>query len=248
MKLALITDPKGFKIIDMYDFAYHLVLAQYACEKDRYATYYIECRERGHFLMMDNGAAEDGSLDVDKLLEMYDYVRPDELILPDVMLDMNATVEATMNRKILDAVAPKERAVCPQGNSLDEWISCANYFVENLEFATLCVPKHLERFVEQGGRNAVLNTILKAGWHMKYHIHMLGIWGDARTEILKWRKHIDWIRGIDTALPFALAQNNINLQAEKDISHVSHKWGGKLDLTLASANVNTLWEWTWGYE
>ena len=245
MKLALITDPKGLPVADIFRLSYHLVLAQYVRSDDKYSQYYQQRQQGGDFLIMDNGAAEDGVLKLHELKTAAQDIRPDEIVLPDVLADKEATIALTMDPNVLDFVPPKRRAVVPQGDNPSDWLVCANYFVENLDFVTMCVPKHTERF--PGGRPALLNIIKKMRWHEYYNIHLLGIWDNPYTEVKAIVKEAPWVRGLDTALPFALAQHGIELSSEK-IGHISHTWGRKFDRTLAFRNISTLMALMEGYE
>jgi hypothetical protein len=244
MKLALITDPKGFKVVEMFKMGYHLVLAAEVLQSKAYRDFYREASERGQFILMDNGAAEKGTLSLSDLMKAAEAINADEIVLPDVMGDSAATFRASTNPEVLDAVPPKMRAVVPQGNTVHEWWACANLLAGNMEFATLCIPKHAERF--PGGRAGILKLVHKLNWHTTYHIHLLGIWDDPWSEIASLREFRSWVRGIDTALPFALAQHGITLSSER-IDHVSHTWGRKFDTALAYNNVNTLWSLVWNY-
>lgn len=245
MKLALITDPRGFSVIDTMQLSYHLVLAQYVRSDDRYAQFYKARAMKGDFVIMDNGAAEEGVLQLHELKTAALEVMPDEIVLPDVLGDKDATIAMTMSPDVLNFVPTKRRAVVPQGSDGAEWLTCANYFVENLEFATLCVPKHAERF--PGGRSHILNIIQRMGWHRSYHIHLLGVWDNPYPELKALRLAAPWARGLDTALPFALAQHGLELD-QSDVGHVSHAWNKKFDKTLALQNTSTLMSLIAGYQ
>lgn len=236
MKLALITDQKGLHIIDRFDLSYHLVLAQHILEEPRYADYYRVKHDNGDFIMMDNGAPEDELVSLEGLKRAAEMIRPDEIILPDVLADSDRTIEATTNLEVLAFVPPRQRAVTPQGNTLDEWLSCANYFVETLDFATLCIPKHTERF--PNGRVGILRTIKKLGWDQDYNVHLLGVWGDPYVEVRSLVEAAPWVRGIDTAAPFALAQHKIVMTV--DTPHYSHVWGRDFNSQIAKENIETM--------
>jgi hypothetical protein len=238
MKLALITDPKGFPLIKQFGLSYHLVLAQYVLEGYKYRDFYKDCHDKGDFIMMDNGAAEDGTLNLDKILQAAFSIHADEIILPDVLGDANKTLEKSLDKEVLASIPPRMRAVVPQGNSQGEWMTCANYFVGNIEFATLCIPKHTERF--PGGRMRLLETIHRLGWHLRYHIHLLGVWESPVIEIATAHVEFPRIRGIDTAAPFAWAQQNITIQAGDTEGHISHVWGKSFNKDAAVANIEYL--------
>jgi hypothetical protein len=245
MKLALITDPRGFPVVRQMEFSYHLVLAQYVREDPKYVDFYFERHQRGDFIMIDNGAAESVQLHVHELVQAARDIKADEIILPDVLGDKDATLGATLHDITRNAIPARMRAVCPQGNSIEEWIECLQIMKDSLEFATVCVPKHLERF--EGGRRKVLEWLTDNYYQDFYNIHLLGVWGYPYKEMMALKPYTSVCRGIDTALPFALAQSQLYLDMHLE-DHVSHKWGKKLDRSLALANAQTLWEWVWEYK
>lgn len=241
MKLALIADTLGFDIVDNMNLSYHLPLAQYVLKSDEYAAYYKEKSLRGDFLIMDNGAAEDGTVDLNDLIEAIRILRPDEVILPDVLKDRNATLEQSFNPTLLGVIPPKQRAVAPQGTDFESWMECAETFVGSMkDFSTICIPKHTESF--EGGRMRILFQIGKMGWHRTYHIHLLGVYFNPYLEIQLARSIAPWVRGIDTAAPFAWAQASQPLNAEVNM-HYSHAWGEWFDRALAIQNARTLHRW-----
>lgn len=243
MKLALITDPKGFKVLKTTGMAYHMVLAAEVLKDFKYGQFYRDEAQDGAFILMDNGAAEHGTLPIKELLMAADVVHADEIILPDTMCDVIASMRQTMDKKVLDAISPIKRAVVPQGNTVEEWWACALFYTQNLEFATLCIPKHAERW--PGGRAAILQNIVEVGWHNKYNIHLLGIWGDPWLEMKSFEPYLDIVRGIDTAAPFAWAQHDHVISHPSEVYHISHTWGRRFNPTKALGNIDTLKALAW---
>lgn len=239
MKLALIADFNGLGIVNSLRLSYHLVLAQYLKSDTQYREFYVERSSRGDFIMLDNGAAENALVSLKELTKALDLIRVDEVVLPDVMRDTEATLRATMDRNVLSLVPPKMRAIVPQGKDASQWLACANFFASNVEFVTMCIPKHAEQY--EGGRGELLAAIERLGWHKTYNIHLLGIWGEPKTEVLALRTMAPWVRGIDTAAPFAYAQAGKAIQMSE--GHVSHKWNETFDSSLAFANALQLLNW-----
>lgn len=237
MKLALIPGSKGTSLVDFIGLSYHLVLAQHVLADPKYEQFYKERHDQGDFILMDNGAAEEGTLSVEGLMYAARMIHPDEIILPDHLCDADATIKATMDENVLALIPPRKRAVVPQGNTIDEWLTCANYLVDELEFTTLCIPKHAERF--PGGRVSILNAIHKLNWHNYYNIHMLGIWGDPYHEPRKIAEAAPWVRGLDTAAPFAFAQAGLAITST-GMEHISHSWNGVVNKPLVISNVDAL--------
>ena len=60
MKYAVITPPAGLSLVREFNLGYHFVLSQY-CDDFEYRTFYRNAHARGHFIMIDNGAAELGA-------------------------------------------------------------------------------------------------------------------------------------------------------------------------------------------
>lgn len=62
----------------------HLVLTQVKNEK--YREFYKKRREKGDFLILDNGAYEDTLANEERLCEAINYYRPNVVVLPDLYL------------------------------------------------------------------------------------------------------------------------------------------------------------------
>jgi len=242
MKLALISDFAGLGILNSMRLTYHLVLAQYLLEDTQYAEFYKERSRRGDFIMMDNGAAEGSLLTSKQLYDAMQMLHVDEVVLPDVLRDAEATIEKTMDRDVLEIIPARMRAVVPQGETFEEWTGCANFFVSNMEFATMCIPKHTEQFGD--GRVNILTFIQQMGWHNSYNIHLLGVWGEPRIEVPALKAIAPWVRGIDTAAPFAYAQKGRSIRVKSE--HISHVWNEHFDSGLAYDNALSLLAWTSG--
>lgn len=242
MKFAAITNVAGLPIVWQAHLSYHLTLAHNVLTEPEYARFYQRAHQQGHFIMLDNGAAEEGTLAVEALTDAANLIGADEIVLPDVIRDMDGTISATMDANVLKHIPPRKRAVVPQGRNADEWLSCANYFVDALEFTTLCIPKHAERY--PGGRVGLLNEIKKMGWHNHYYIHLLGIHGSPHFEITALKTLAPYVRGIDSAAPFAHAQRNLHLNMNSE--HLSHVWNMHFDYGIAQSNVNTINVWASG--
>jgi hypothetical protein len=246
MKLALITDPKGFTVVNNLELSYHLVLAQYVRNDPKYADYYKDRKSTGDFIMLDNGAAENVKLDLHELRTASEILNPDEIILPDVLFDSEATFKASTHPDVTTSIPAVKRAVVPQGNTFDEWISCAKRLITAIEFRTLCIPKHTERF--EGGRVRILKEIESWKWHEHYTVHLLGVWGSPIEEIRRNYEAAPWVRGIDTAAPFAWAQHGVDITELTPALHISHTWGKKFDKHLAYSNGLALLNAVWGME
>lgn len=230
MKFALITPPYYYETIAEQNLGYQFVLAQYL-EDRKYFEVYEYFRHQGHFIMMDNGAAEFGhSIGLDDLEREVKRLQPDEVILPDVLRDRRATL--TLTREALPLFPRWQRAVVPQGKDWAEWELCARTLV-GWGAATICVPKLLEDY--PGGRLKALSIIEENRWHWDHHVHLLGIWEKPLFEIEQVVKNYPWVRGIDSGAPIAYAQ------AGKSIKHPkreSLQWDDQdADMWLIAQNL-----------
>jgi hypothetical protein len=218
-----------------------MVLAQYVKTKqfasEDYLIFKIK-RRRGQFVILDNGTPEGELQGNNSLMEAYRIVQPDELVLPDVWEDRSATVRAVIQfvEEYGDEVPPIKRMVVPQGLSMSGWKACLQELVSEVSFTTIGVPKHLDG-KEGGGRVEAVRWIEQMGWHNHYHVHLLGCYQDPVREVREIMAIAPWVRGIDTAAPFAYAQE------KKDITvgyHISYEWGAPFDEETASWNIDAM--------
>jgi len=242
MKLALIGDVQTNNMTTAYGGGYKFFLAQKVMTYQPYYyndyEYFKRIRRRGYFVMLDNGTPEGVPLDHSELVKAYKIVQPDELVLPDVLEDSQATLEAsyTFLQNYEEIVPPRNRMFVPQGKTVEEWEWCLDEFENSRHtFETIGVPKHMEG--KEGGRVACLQAIERRGLHKKYHVHMLGCHKEPVKEVRYAIAACPWIRGIDTAAPYAYAQ------AGKDITcgeHYGYTWGRDFDEERASWNIDAL--------
>jgi len=230
MKLALIAPPKYQWIPYIWRSGYHFVLAQYL-DDPNYAGMYTILRDAGHFLILDNGAAEFGkSIDLEKLRAAYDLLQPDEIILPDSLGKGVETMQLT--HAAVHMFPRKKRAVVPQGRNWIEWEMCLNKLV-SYGCATICVPKLYEGY--KGGRLKALKIIQKNRFYWDHNIHLLGCYDNPLEEIRRVRDMFPWVRGIDTAAPIAYAQQGKKID---DPERASLDWDNpSADHTLINENL-----------
>lgn len=239
MKLALIAGSiPASNMANQYMNSYKFLLPQKIGRMQEDAPrVMVNYRRRGYFVMLDNGAPEGQLQDNVKLMEAYDLVQPDELVLPDILEGIEATMKATTAfiNEYGDRVPPRKRMVVPQGETFEEWEKCLDWMVQEVDFATIGVPKHMEE--KEGGRVACLQAIERKELHLYKHVHMLGCFQDPVKEVRHAIAACPWIRGIDTAAPFAYAQDDLDIQVGY---HVSYEWGGAFDEESASYNIDKL--------
>lgn len=229
MKYAVITPPHGFDLVDQLGLGYHFTLAQYFSDFE-YASFYMRKRRQGHFIMLDNGAAELGaSISLDMLLWAADLVEPDEIVMPDVLDDYEKTLERT--EAALGRVVPRRRAMCPQGTTWKEWTECARQMIE-MGCKTLCVAKRYEKL--PGGRPHALRIVKANGWDKTHDIHLLGCYDNPMSEIYMACQVLPTLRGVDTGAAVAYAQQGVSLDHP---FHCSLEWDKSFDEDRALRNM-----------
>lgn len=241
MKLALICAPSEFETLDFLKLGYHLVLADRILIDDKYAAYYQNKAAEGNFMIVDNGAAENGeSIPFNNVLEAANLVNADEVALPDVLKDREATT--ALHYDWYDKVPAINRMVIPQADSIMNWLACLEDMMDVFDFRTVGIPKHLDDYI--GGRTSILEEITRRGWQEDLNFHLLGCHNAPLKEIRDVYKKFPWVRGIDTAAPFAYAQAN---QSVGFTRHLSYNWHKVVEnQSLALRNALDLKQACWG--
>lgn len=238
MKLATIAPPQYAKHIAHA--GYHMALGQHLMDDPTYLNVYRTVHRRGGFILVDNGAAEGDIRPFIDVVAVANEIGADEIAMPDVLRDGPATFEVASDPYALGLVPPHRRMMIPQGNSWEEWRECARSMVQTLDFATIGIPKHLERL--EWGRGRALLILNELGVLSEYNIHLLGVWADAEAEVRRALSVYRNIRGIDTGAPIAYAQNGNPLHGAR---HYSLEWNddGQADGMLIDANIHLMEHW-----
>lgn len=212
MKYAVIGHPDALAVSAVRRRGYHFALGQELLRSDGYLQFYKDARSNGSFIIVDNGAAEADTPPFSWVVAIAKSIDADEVILPDVLKDSEATFRSTCDYGVLSLVPAPRRFVVPQGDSWEEWGACLSKIVMNLDgrFATIGLAKHLERL--QGGRARAMQMLKDRGLHVRFNVHMLGVWEDPWKEVNAVRAVWRGVRGIDSGLPIACAQRNEVMQ------------------------------------
>lgn len=229
MKLALIGAPNTFDVVERFHLGYHLVLAQECLRDKTYLNYYKLLHRDGHFIILDNGAAEMGkSLDFGQVLDVAADLQPDEIVMPDVLGDYGDTLRQTAIG--CTAVPENKRLMVPQGEDWIEWGKCLTEMIR-LGCATIGIAKRYEALA--GGRLRALEKFCRADVHV--NVHLLGCYQDPIEEMQRVMGVYPWVRGIDTAAPFAHAQHRLNMSGL--VGHIPYEWGAYFDKQQADINI-----------
>lgn len=238
MKLALITGPLGFPLVREFHLGYHLVLAHKCLEDPSYLSFYQTLRDLGHFIILDNGAAEmQSSIPFERVMEVAARLQPDEIVMPDELGNGDATM--TYFDSWENEVPLRKRMGVPQGRSWDEWRNCLHHMLR-AGVHTIGVAKRYEAFA--GGRLSAVKYFMEQSDHgTPYYetvdTHLLGCYSNPIWEIMQMRSVFDSVRGIDTAAPFAHAQANLGMGKDGRYGHIGYAWNEPFNEDCARHNI-----------
>ncbi len=234
MKLAAIGNVHEQRHIRRLGLGYHMALGQRLIQDGEYYKVIQEYIHKGHFVIVDNGAAEppEERISFTSIAHAAMEMGADEIVLPDVIGDHVETVKGSLDPDVLSIIPQHKRFVVPQGTGWSNWERCLLQLVEVANPATIGVAKWLE--VWSGGRVKALELIGKHNLHNRCHIHLLGIHSQPFAEVMACHLYFNGIRGIDTATPFAYAQNGEEIV---DDVHYSHDWDVIGDTPIAFHNL-----------
>jgi hypothetical protein len=239
MKYAPIVPPfkEGEKTLDASGIGYHMVLGQHLLDDPRYRYMYKWRARKGDFIMVDNGAAEGLEPNYEnfrKIVDAANHIGADEIVMPDAYMKKDETLALLSNWSTLNLVEPRRRIVIPQGDSMEEWQECVTAIMRmDFPFATLGIPKHLERF--KNGRREALRFVMGNSWHRTHNIHLFGVWKNVEDEVMLARTVYDRIRGIDSGCAVAYAQAKKHMTCGE---HASLDWLQPFNVDEALRNIN----------
>ena len=140
MELCFIVPRRWFRLSKEYS-DFYLPIAHQIKESDKDLF-------QDKYCVLDNGAFElGGSIDEDELLEIAKWLEPNEVVVPDVIHDANATMESA-SRFFSKCPVDYNYMFVPQGKTWEEWLKCYRWalnhsFVDVIGF--LCkVPFELD--------------------------------------------------------------------------------------------------------
>lgn len=237
MKFAAICHPSDGAALGLWTRGYQFALGQELVRNQNYQELFRLAHRNGSFIIVDNGAAEDEAMSFGSIVWAANKVDADEVILPDVLRDGSTTFRWTTDLKALSLVEPRRRMIVPQGDSWDEWRECLRKIDLELrgEYNSIGLAKHLERL--PSGRARAARLLRDQGLDVRHHVHMLGVWMDPWFEISRVKHVLPRVRGIDSGLPVACAQNGKVLYPEV---RFSLEWHNTPQLVLAQQNIATL--------
>lgn len=229
----------------------HLVLS-HLFDQEEYIKYYRGCSETGDFVILDNGAHENGIGETNEsLLEKARLIDADEIVLPDVLFDWMGTVELTKN--MLKWIAGPgwnsyvlsgrpNFMVVPQGNNRTEWSKCLTLLMrewdlwsdrcpETLGQPCIGISKDYETWY--GGLNQLVRHYVAPLYRERYlDVHCLG-WPNNLWSLAKIAREHPWVRSTDSAKPHVYAYHGIQLEPGGPIPPYPRRPQGYFDTSFS---------------
>jgi len=234
MKLAVISPPQCIHSVMKAQLGYHMALGQELVADEIYERIYTEFSYRGHYIIVDNGAAERADTSFHQIVLAASFVNADEIAMPDVLHDSRGTIKAT--RAAIHLVPEHKRMFIPQGVDWKDWKHCLKH-LSRLGGKSIGVPKLLQGLT--GGRVEALKIIYDLQLHNTFDIHLLGCNREPLKEIREILVRYDWVRGIDTGAPIAYAQHDNYISSP--IRH-SLDWNASCNKDIAEQNIQKMME------
>lgn len=204
------------------DNQYHMCLAHLVQEErldwggtnnHTYTDFYKKMAADGRYVLMDNGAAEKSQLGVSVLLEVYDLVKPTEIVIPDTLCVRGETLwkmRCWMDN-FPEGKLPYKLLGVPQGGTMQEWKQCAITMLELYggRLSTIGISKFLN--IALGDPNARMEAALHvqkvalSNGLTHIEIHLLGC-DEGPAIVRQISKAVPMVRGCDSAFAYIHAQ------------------------------------------
>lgn len=193
---------------------YHLLLAHDIVAKPKeYEAIFSRPKHSPMTIILDNSVIElGGAVDLSVITEAAQIVKPETTVLPDVLLNTEATIwkcGAAYDIWIdafINAHLEPDFMIVPQGTTLKEWIRCAEFFADKNHINFWGIPRNVVK-TEIGSRRDLVDIV--HALNPSRHIHLLGFSDNVLDDILTARHHL--VDGIDSAVPIRAVSANIPL-------------------------------------
>lgn len=196
---------------------YHLLLAHdVLAEPDEYQHVYGDLGQ-GKVIILDNSIIELGApLGIEDLARASEIIEPDYLVIPDVMGDMQGTIDLAegftqeyfrMNGK---HDGPHLLAVV-HGETILEYRECAQELCKMHRVMALSAPRIATEIL--GSRMGVVMDLVR--WHPHKHLHLLGFSDNILDDVSCAR--VPGVEGIDSAVPIRAGVKGIELTLDFQI-------------------------------
>lgn len=203
---------------------YHLPLAHDVLEhQDMYRFMFRDSAYADdiHTTILDNSVIELGSaVNIDVITEAALVVRANVIVLPDVLLDAQATVRECKKaipiwrEKLQNAFGRYQDwrfMLVPQGKTPGEFAWCAEQFANDIDIGWWGIPRNYNIRGLGSRRDAV--EIVKS-INPKRKIHLLGFSDNIVDDVLSAR--VPGVSGIDSAVPIRAASLGMKMSMNLD--------------------------------
>lgn len=181
------------------------------------------------------------------LIEMADYIKADEIVVPDVLGDCDGTINLARDFQRRAEVHPEFRYMgVLQGRNLAEILKCFN----GLRFLDYITIFGLPRIMGQISKTERYIFAEHIGNHFddtSYEFHCLGTAMWVREVVLL--AECMSVRGIDTAAPIKMALDGIELRTARKYEVQAHRDGyfeatpDQTTIDLVHENIDTYMSW-----
>jgi len=208
---CLLYDSENF---NDYDYA----LVHLLEEDETYREYFLEARNKGRYIILDNSLHELGHAYNDAgLLKWVEELRPNEFIIPDVWEDRNASVVNARKWASIELPEGVEKVAVVQATTIHEAATCYQTYKDlgyqkiafsyGASYYNDIVPHPNHNLGKALGRLSVISALYKTKViSQRDRIHLLGC---AVPQEFGWYKGYDCIESIDTSNPVMAALEGI---------------------------------------
>lgn len=184
---------------------------------EEYPEYAKIARDSHNYKILDNSLIElGGALSMERLVKAADVIEANEIILPDVFQDGEATVvEAKKSIEWLrnhDLLGKYKLMVVCHGKTFEEWKNCFDQVNAMPEVDVIGVPKVTATWLPHHNRTDLF-YIFK---NTNKEVHLLGSWYSLSELLTLGKECWDFVRSADTCLPALCAIQDKTVWENRD--------------------------------
>lgn len=188
-----------WEIQNRTDFDYALV--HLLEENEDYRNTFLNAKEVGREIFLDNSAFEKGEPAIDLMFKWIPILKPDFYFLPDYWGDKTKTIEESEKfiKKAKELGLPGKRIGTIKGNSMQELLECYKYFAESPDIDMIAISHRATPEFGNYDRVKILEAIEREGLlnYSKPH-HLLGC---TLPQEIYACKYLPYIYSCDTSAP-----------------------------------------------
>lgn len=222
IQLAYILPTTYLQALQSYLMPMHLALAHQVLADKKYTDFYVQRRQAGEYLILDNSAFELGSAIADQLLdEAIQRISPNEIVLPDVLFDGKMTEQRVVEflQKYGGQYHGSIRFMAvPHGKDLASYVDCYHRLATMPQVDTIGIGAVYVASLDAGsyvsGRQLIFETLQRQGLLADKPHHLLGL-GSSGHQELEQMKSYEVVRSCDSSAAFIHALNHEMFQLGK---------------------------------